>query len=147
MSVSIYDPIREKEVNATPEECVRVDLLHKMFTLGYPKHLIRVEVALKPSVLTHAVKDSKAPRRRLDIVCYQKSGHSFTPLLLVECKACALSNATLRQVIGYNYYLKAPFICVANAFEMRFGSLDLERVESLPSYETLLQLGMNNASQ
>jgi len=147
MSSVIYDPIREKEVSATPEECVRVDLLHKMFELGYPKHLIRVEVALKPSALVQSLQSSRAPRRRLDIVCYQKIGGTFTPLLLIECKACALSSGTLRQVIGYNYYLKAPFICIANAYEMRFGSLELKRVESLPPYETLLQLGRDYVSQ
>jgi hypothetical protein len=68
--------------------------------LGFPKGLISVERAIGP--------------RRYDLVCFTKE---MTPLLLVECKAGALNEIAIRQAMGYNDVLKAPFICLANAKE------------------------------
>ncbi len=78
--------------------------------LGYPKALLGVEKSLVDIAdATFSAKD--IPRRRVDIVCFTKG--EARPLLLIECKALDLSEKSFRQVIGYNYYVKAPFVAVA----------------------------------
>ncbi len=42
------------------------------------------------------------------------------PYLLVECKAVKLLESMKRQIIGYNYYVKAPYlVLVSNDEELR----------------------------
>lgn len=90
--------IRGRLVVQTPEERVRQALLRKMVEeLGFPKGLISVERATL--------------KRRTDIVCYTKE---MRPLLLIECKAGPIREEAIRQAIGYNDQVKAPFICLAN---------------------------------
>lgn len=132
----LFDPIRQKEVLAQPEECVRIAFIHEMLRLGYPSALIRVEVDLAHSTL----RGKKAPKRRLDIVCYQKAFEGFLPLLLVECKAGKLSQKAAHQAMGYNYYLGAPFVCLVGEDELQFGSASLEKVDTLPTYSELIQM-------
>lgn len=118
--------IRKRLVVATPEELVRQKLLQLMIgPLGYPKGLISVE--------------KKIGERRYDLVCFTKE---IAPLLLVECKAIELNEAAVNQAFGYNDTLKAPFICLANAAEVK--TLWSERgnlvsVPFLPSYEQLYE--------
>lgn len=133
---ALFDPIRQKEVVAQPEERVRIAFIHEMLRLGYPSALIRIEVDLSHSTLL----GKKAPKRRLDIVCYQKAPEGFMPLLLVECKAGKLSQKAAKQAIGYNYYLGAPFVCLVGEDEVQFGLDVLETVSQLPTYSELIQM-------
>lgn len=108
--------IRKRRVANTPEEGVRQSLLLKMVKeLGFPKGLISVERAIGP--------------RRYDLVCYTKE---MAPLLLVECKAGALDEAAIRQAMGYNDVVKAPFICLVNAEEMITLWREQGKVASVP---------------
>lgn len=132
---ALFDPIRQKEVIAQPEERIRIDFIHEMLRLGYPSALIRVEVDLSQSTLL----GKKAPNRRLDIVCYQKAPEGFVPLLLVECKAGKLSQKAEQQAVGYNYYLGSPFVCLVGEDEIKFGKDTLEKVDELPTYSELIQ--------
>lgn len=113
-SSSLYDPFRELFVKGTPEETVRqryLDLLTN--ELGFPASLIAVEKSLR-----ELVKDARPPSRRVDILCFEPSGR---PLLLIECKAVPLTKAMQRQVRGYNYFVKAPFIALVNNEEALFA--------------------------
>ena len=98
-----------------PEEIVRQALIVEMTkNLGFPKQLISVEREI--STLPH-LQGKKIPKRRFDIICFASSVEKdlpLYPLLLVECKAIALSESALAQVFGYNYYVKAHFIALAN---------------------------------
>ena len=132
----LFDPIRQKEVIPQPEERIRIAFIHEMLRLGYPAALIRVEVDLAASTL----QAKKAPKRRLDIVCYQKAKEGFFPLLLVECKAGKLHQKAAHQAIGYNYYLGAPFVCLVGENELKFGSDILEPIMELPTYSQLIQM-------
>lgn len=108
--------IRKRAVANTPEERVRQALIQRMIAeLGFPKGLISVEKGIGT--------------RRYDVVCYTKE---MAPLLLVECKAGALDEAAVRQAIGYNDAVKAPFICLANAKEMRTLWHEEGRMASVP---------------
>jgi hypothetical protein len=94
----LWDPVRSIWVSSTPEELVRQKLIGQMIQeLGYPKGLISVEKWMKS--------------RRFDLVVYTKN---VKPLLLVECKAIPITDQAIRQALGYNETIKAPFICIVN---------------------------------
>ena len=131
----VFDPIRNVWIEATPEEIVRQSLLLRMITeLNYPKHLIAVEKEL--TSLPHLIKRKKEiPKRRLDILCFDNKFHR--PLLLIECKAVPLKRAMLPQLLGYNAFVKAPYVCLVNDTHIVFGGEDGEST-SLPPFETLV---------
>ena len=136
--------IRGEWVTITPEERIRQQLLLLMIKdLGYPKGWLCVEQPLAnlPHLLS---KRGKVPRRRADIICYApgiSQSDSLYPLLLVECKAVALTAKTQRQLIGYNHYVGAPFICLANEEGIYTGWLNethqYQFVPGLPPYRDL----------
>ncbi|MEC7839957.1 MAG: type I restriction enzyme HsdR N-terminal domain-containing protein [Chlamydiota bacterium] len=140
----LFCPFRNEYVAAQPEEIVRQRLLKTMVEdLGYPKSCIVVEKALNQ--LPHlSQKNIQIPDRRVDIFCYTKDQNSknLVPLLLVECKAIPLSPKTLQQVSGYNHFVGAPFIAVANAESCFTGWVDLHSqqlqfIDFLPYYREL----------
>src|SRR5271157_5319031 len=98
----IYDPIRQRNVAATPEEIVRQRLLQMMLgDLGYPKGLLAVE------------KNFGRFRRRADIVCYSYNREQeLIPLLVIECKARDCTPEAREQALAYNAALRAPFLCI-----------------------------------
>lgn len=105
--------IRKISVVATPEEVVRQALLHYMiFQAGYPPELMSLEVHI-PSF------KQKAPIRRADILVFAPS--SLNPLMLIECKAVPLNDDALRQALGYNHFIGAPWIVLSNNFETKTG--------------------------
>lgn len=129
----VYDVIRNKWVDATPEEIVRQKLLCLMVEkLGYPKHALAVEKQLSEVAVSTPV-----PNRRLDILCFDSK--SLKPLLLIECKAVPIQKKMLSQVMGYNFYIGAPLICLANQDSIFLGWKDQEMTqEGLPSYSELI---------
>lgn len=132
----IYDPIRKKWVDALPEEMVRQKILgHLVNQLGYPPHAVVIEKKLSelPQVL-----EEKVPNRRIDILCLESE--TLRPLLLIECKAMPLQKKMFAQALGYNAYIKAPLICLANdeGFLLRWESdSSIKERNQLPSYESL----------
>jgi len=118
------DPVRGRRVAALPEETVRQQVIAHLEGLGYPKYLMRTEVKLEGTT------------RRLDIVCYCKASEDVVPLLLVECKAAKITPKALSQVVGYNYHLKAPFICLASKNYLEcYAAGDLDHQIEVPTYE------------
>ena len=115
-------------------------------SLGYPANLIAVEKGLKqmPHLQTNP---NQLPDRRADIVCYGKNIHpqfNLYPLLLIECKAVKLTPKVINQVSGYNHFLSAYFIAVANQKEIETGWFDSKKgsyqfVSYLPSYQQLME--------
>lgn len=129
--------IRKSPVAATPEEEVRQALLHHMvFKAGYPRELISVEVSL--SSLPN--KALKVPERRADILVFTPS--SLNPLMLVECKAVPLNAEVLRQALGYNHFVGAPWIVLANGVMTKTGSFYEKEgwvfSEGMPTFEQAL---------
>lgn len=113
--------MRQESVADTPEERVRQRLLHHLIhKLHFPKSGIVVERALNQ--LPH-IEAADIPDRRADILCYLQG----KPLLLIECKAAPLNDVAMRQLIGYNHYVQAFFICLANAAETKLGWYDLSK--------------------
>ena len=134
--MTLFDPYRKSTVKATPEECVRSRLLHYMTEkLGYPKHLLVVE-----KQLSQLPGCAGAPDRRLDIICFAKGAKG--PLLLIECKAGHVGEGAKEQLLGYNHYVKAPYVALAGQDEIKTGYFDAKKCEyvfvtGLPRYEEL----------
>lgn len=146
MAQSLYCPIRKSWVTALPEEIIRQTLIQQMTQqLDYPLGNIGVEVSL--SQLPHIDPGTQPPKRRADLIVFAKNlhpNHSLYPLLLVECKAVPLTQKTVRQIVGYNHFVKAHFIAVINQTSCYLGWYSPEKKdfcfqEGLLSYEELLR--------
>lgn len=138
----IYDPVRNIWVAPLPEEIVRQKLIQKMIhVLGFPKGHLAVEKELKE--LPHLKKVGQLPDRRIDIVCYApslESSHPLSPLLLIECKHELVSSGALEQLEGYNAFVKAPFLAVADGKTVCFCYRTHEGVKQLPYLPTYKEL-------
>lgn len=125
--------MRQEEVSETPEEKVRQRLLTNMIgSLGYPRGYLAVEKNLFPFDL----------QRRVDLVCFYLVKDCLKPLLLVECKAEALTIEAENQLFGYNLRIGAPFLCLVNAVEIKtfWQERDARRsISFLPSYSQLIE--------
>ena len=133
----LYDPIRHKPVPDTPEERVRQRLIQTMVGfLGYPKGLLVVEKELPFS-------KGVPITRRIDLLCLAPKEESLFPLLLIECKA-EKGNLHLaeEQAFGYNHWIGAHFIAVANGDEIWMVWREKGRrttIPFLPSFQDLLE--------
>jgi hypothetical protein len=143
----LYCCIRKHYVAATPEEQVRQSLLSYMIQqLQFPPQLLAVEKALDQ--MPHLAVKPNLPTRRADILCFGQGIHPLNPihpLLLIECKAVPLSDEVVRQTTGYNHYLQAYFVCMANQKHIRTGWFDPVQktyrfIEHLPPYPELLRV-------
>ena len=137
----IFDPIRNGFVCRTPEEVVRQKLIFNMLkNLSFPKNLIAVEKDIFS--LPHLKNKSIDTKRRADIIAFGKNDNGLFPLLLIECKAVKLNKNVIDQVIGYNYYVKAAFVSIANEYEIKtFFMTDkkIETIDFLPTYKDLMK--------
>lgn len=142
----VYCQIRKEWVAAQPEELVRQALVRRMVDeLGYPSSLITVEKSLQQ--LPHIEQSGlKLPLRRADILVFAKGihpQHDLYPLLMIECKAIPLNGKVISQVTGYNHYVQAVYVAVANGEQVQTGWYNSVKkgyqfVEFLPSYSDLL---------
>ncbi|QZA59149.1 type I restriction enzyme HsdR N-terminal domain-containing protein [Candidatus Rhabdochlamydia porcellionis] len=137
----LIDKMRGVAIRATPEEKIRQKLLKVLIEeLFFPKECIVIEKAL--SELPH-LQGKHVPKRRLDILCYFPMHDQLLPLLLIECKKSGGTKQALSQVNGYNYWVKAPFVAVANQEGILLKYLDIASneivlKEGLPSYQDLI---------
>ena len=72
--------------------------------------------------------------------------HQFSvyPLLMIECKACKLTEKTIDQVLGYNHYVEAYFVAIANGSKIITFWYDIKEkkynsINFLPSFEQLIK--------
>lgn len=143
----LYCPIRKKWVARLPEEIVRLKLVqHMVEKLGFP--LVSLVLEKELNQMPHlALYQGKIPGRRADLLCFAKGinrDYDLYPLLLVECKAVKLTPKVIIQVVGYNQYLGAHFIAIANQEEIQIGWMDHEVkkyrfINYMPSYDELIQ--------
>ncbi len=139
MSKEVFDEIRGIWVAATPEEIVRQKLLQKMTKeLFYPKELLSIEKSLSE------LCKIEAPLRRVDITCFAKDLQGdLYPLLVIECKEHkSYLQPAIEQILGYNHFLKAPFVAVSYPEGEQFGfktEKGLSFLPYLPSYPDLVK--------
>lgn len=142
----LFCSLRKMWVAALPEEKVRQTLIQKMTQqLGYPLGSLALEKNLNQ--LPHLQSHPALPKRRADLIVFAKDlhpHHPFYPLLLIECKAVALTDKVLRQIVGYNQFVGAYFIAAVNQSSTYLGcydyfSQDFRFQEGLLSYESLIK--------
>lgn len=147
-SSKLFDPVRKKWVEATPEEKIRQACIRLMIdSLGYPLSLLAVEKELIKLPQAVPTFNSAIPKRRADIIAFAKGIKAdcpLSPLLLIECKAVDLTPDFANQVISYNTFVKAPFITLANGNQCLTGWYDSEESffrfeKGLPCYEKLIE--------
>lgn len=123
---TIFDPIRNISVKATPEEEVRQRLIASMIgPLRYPRSLIAVE---------HEIGEG----RRADLVVFSV-GVELSPLLLIECKEGNLTSDHVEQLLGYNYHVKAPFIALASPQGVQTLIAPGQWIGTLPPFDELVK--------
>lgn len=126
------------KLNDKPEEDLRKQLVEKMISLGYPKELISIEKQLDQ---LPNIGHSSLPKRRIDILAYREIKGDLLPLLMIECKAIAFQQQHLQQVVGYNSFINAPFIALANFDHfLWFSQKDEKFYYHIPSFFELQQL-------
>jgi len=129
---AIFDEIRKKFINITPEEWVRQHVVQFLLQdKKYPKSHINVEKLLKINDLN----------KRYDVVVYNPDGSIF---ILVECKApeIKISQHTFDQIARYNMTLNAKYLMVTNGLNHYFCKMDYEKekydfLPELPDYQSL----------
>ena len=127
----IWDPLRRKEVAATPEERVRQWFIIQLRDAsGVPEHMMMSEVGFR-----FGTKNWRA-----DIVVYDRAA---VPLAVVECKRpdVALDARVLEQAMRYNSVLGVRFLFVTNGKMTYLYRLEGETfvpMDHLPSYEEML---------
>lgn len=115
--IFIFDEIRKKWLQLTPEEWVRQ---HTIFYLvdqkKFPAGLIGVEKSIKVNGLN----------KRFDLVCFDQQAK---PLMLVECKApeVRITQDTLDQALRYNSQLQVGFLLLTNGITHVIAHIDYEK--------------------
>lgn len=130
--LQVFDVIRKKFVDATPEEWVRQHIIH--FLINHkqvPTSMISIE---KQLILNNT-------KRRTDIVIYNPQ---LQPILIIECKApeIAIDQQTVNQALRYNLELKVPAIFLSNGLNHIFIKLENEGakvLKGIPDYQSLLK--------
>jgi len=130
--LTLFDPIRKKEILITPEEWVRQHFVQYLINQKkYPKTLIKLEGGHR----LHGMA------KRTDIVVYNHAGDK---ILLVECKAPAITidQKTFDQVAHYNMIHRVQLLAVTNGLQHYYCSINFEEqqykfMEELPVYATV----------
>jgi hypothetical protein len=129
-TIFIFDPVRKKWLNLTPEEWVRQHLIMYLNEqLHYPLSLMETEKQFK---LFNTVK-------RADIIL---NNSKLKPLVIVECKApeVKIDQNVFDQAIRYNMALKVNYLFISNGLKhyvVNFNKGKPVFLDHLPEYEKL----------
>ncbi len=113
----VFDPVRRKNVRATPEEIVRqLWIIYFLENLKLNPKLIAVERSF--NILGR--------QRRFDLVIFDKTAK---PVLLAEFKApeVSVTQLTFDQIGHYNMELRVPFALVSNGSQHYCFIIDDEK--------------------
>lgn len=137
-NLKIFDILRNKFVNLTPEEFVRQNVVNWLIKdLHYPKSLMANEVEI-------ILNDTK---KRCDSVVYNKD---CQPLMILEFKApdVEITQSTFDQIVRYNRILKAKYLVVSNGLRQYCCVIDYEKetyhfIPKIPDYAEACMPGVN----
>ncbi|HEY5407312.1 MAG TPA: type I restriction enzyme HsdR N-terminal domain-containing protein [Ginsengibacter sp.] len=124
----IFDAVRKKWLQLTPEEWVRQNMIHFLFSKQYPAPLIAVEKEIKLGELS----------KRCDLVIYDRKTR---PFMIVECKEMkvSLSEKALDQILRYHIALPAKYLIITNgSYCFGFEKTDRRFIEinEFPAYHS-----------
>lgn len=128
----IFDVVRKKYVQLTPEEWVRQHMVHHLIEeKQFSKSWISVEQGLMYNGMN----------KRADIICYNHDGNA---LLLVECKAASvkINQSVFEQIARYNFDLRVPYLLVTNGLkhyccQMNYTTNSYEFLKDIPSFDNI----------
>lgn len=103
----VWDIVRKKWIQLTPEEYVRQALIHYFVEqMNYPTGLMAVEKQIKYAGLN----------KRYDLILFNRNQ---APWMLVECKApeVNINQQTLHQLLQYHSQLPCPYWLMSNGIE------------------------------
>lgn len=100
----IWDPIRRKYVQATPEEIVRQLFIHYLLD---EQKTTATRISVERQIMVYG------QRRRYDLMIHDRTG---APLVLIEVKApkINLDQSVLDQIARYNMVMNVAFLIVTN---------------------------------
>ena len=114
--IAVFDELRKKFVQLTPEEWVRQHVVQFLLQeKKIPKSLLNVEKQLKIHDLI----------KRYDVISFYPDGNIH---LVVECKAASvpITQDTFDQIARYNLALNATFLMVTNGLNHYYCKMDYE---------------------
>lgn len=126
-----YDPLRKKNVAATPEERVRQWFIRELLdTAKVPAHLMMSEAGFRFGDKQY----------RADVLVYGRDGQ---PLAVVECKRpdVTIDAGVAEQAMRYNAVLSVRFIFLTNGnstFAFRREDGTFKPIEHIPSFEEMI---------
>ena len=126
----IFDEIRKKYIELTPEEWVRQNCIKFLIKeKKYKSQLISIEKRIILNKLT----------KRFDIIAHDNYGK---PNLLVECKApnIIINQKSFDQIIGYNKVIDAKYLMLTNGiihYYCRINKIDgkIDFLKEIPNYK------------
>ena len=128
----IYDILRKKFIQITPEEWVRQHFVNYLIGyLSYPKQLIANEVSIRLN----------STSKRCDTVIYSKT---LQPQVIIEYKSpeIDLSQAVFDRALRYNMVLRVKYIILSNGIKHICCKIDYDNnkyifLPDIPKYEDL----------
>jgi hypothetical protein len=125
----VFDVIRKKWLQLSPEEWVRQNMIQFLLSNNYPGSLMAIEKEIKLGELS----------KRCDIVVYDRQSQ---PFMIIECKEMnvMLSEKTLQQILRYHISLPAKYLVITNgsySFGFEKNESQLNEINDFPRYEAL----------
>ena len=128
--VFIFDSIRKKYLQLTPEEWVRQNFVQFLIQeKKYPQSLFSIEKGIKVS----------NTNKRVDIAIYNTDRNIE---VLIECKApeVKITQKAFDQIARYNLTLNAKFLVVTNGLNHFYAIMDYQNkkyvfLKELPEYK------------
>ncbi len=116
----IFDGIRKKWVQLTPEEWVRQNFIQYLLQVKkYPASIIAIEKEIKLGDL----------KKRCDIVVFKAD----KPWMIIECKeqGVNLNDAVIEQVLRYNITLNVSILVITNGENTHAVMVDNNKITAL----------------
>jgi hypothetical protein len=122
----IWDGIRKKWIQLTPEEWVRQNFIQYLIQdKNYPK----AKIAVEKQIITHENKS------RFDIVIYDEK---MKPWMIVECKNqnISLDDKVIQQILNYQSIVQCKYLIVTNGNEVAGWKINecSEVITEMPKY-------------
>lgn len=111
----IWDVVRRKWVNYSPEEGVRQWLAEFLISKGVDYWRMASEFTFQ----------NHERRLRIDLLVYSRQSK---PMMICECKApeIPINDAAFLQAANYNMLMKVPYLLVTNGMKLYCAKVDLE---------------------
>ncbi len=129
--LTIWDPLRKKDVALTPEERVRQWCIGVLAgQLQVPLHMMMSEAGFK-------LGDKQF---RADIIVYDRK---VQPLMVVECKRpeVEITGEVLDQAVRYNMVLNVKYIMITNGtrtFVCKRNGNGFSFIDKVPAYNEMI---------